>query len=261
MKIYLDLLIILNTLFDYVLLNSVNFILRRNVSYYRIVLASLLGNVSLLLLLVSNSSILVVSKVLLAFVVNLVCFGYRDVRYLLKNVIYFYLVSMLLGGVIYFFDLQFSFGDNGVVTNDCNAINYLLVIVFGIGVLYFYLYKVRDLKNNYNNYYSCLIYLDDDNSIKLSGFLDTGNKLKDPYTNKNIVLINKKVIANFKVHSMIYVPYNSLNNHGLLKCFKVRKIVIDGKESTDFLVGISEEEMFIDGIDCILNTSLMEGLK
>ena len=168
---------------------------------------------------------------------------------------------MLLGGVIYFFDLQFSFGDKGVVTNDCNAINYLLVIVFGIGVLYFYLYKVRDLKNDYNNYYSCLIYLDDDNSIKLSGFLDTGNKLKDPYTNKNIVLINKKVIANFKVHSMIYVPYNSLNNHGLLKCFKVRKIVIDGKESTDFLVGISEEEMFIDGIDCILNTSLMEGLK
>ena len=261
MKIYLDLLIILNTLFDYVLLNSVNFILRRNVSDYRIVLASLLGNISLLLLLVSDSSVLFFGKMLIAVIINLISFGFRDVRYLLKNIIYFYLVSMLLGGAVYFFDLQFSFGDNGVVTNDCNAINYLLVIVFGIGVLYFYLYKVRDLKNNYNNYYSCLIYLDDDNSIKLSGFLDTGNKLKDPYTNKNIVLINKKVIANFKVHSMIYVPYNSLNNHGLLKCFKVRKIVIDGKESTDFLVGISEEEMFIDGIDCILNTSLMEGLK
>lgn len=261
MKIYLDLLIILNTLFDYVLLNSVNFILRRNVSYYRIVLASLLGNISLLLLLVSDSSVLIFVKLLIAFIINLICFGYRDVRYLLKNVIYFYLVSMLLGGVIYFFDLQFSLGDNGIVTNDCNVVYYLLVVVFGVSVLYFYLYKVKDLKNNYNNYYSCLIYLDDDNSIKLSGFLDTGNKLKDPYTNKNIVLINKKVIANFKVHSMIYVPYNSLNNHGLLKCFKVRKIVIDGKESTDFLVGISEEEMFIDGIDCILNTSLMEGLK
>jgi len=46
-----------------------------------------------------------------------------------------------------------------------------------------------------------------------------------------------------------------------LECFKVKKIVIDGKESSDFLVGISEEQMFIDGIDCILNTRLMEGLK
>ena len=251
----------MNTLFDYVLLNSVNFILRRNVKFYRIVIASLFGNISLLLLFVSNSSVLMFSKLFLAVVINFICFCYIDFFYLLKNVVYFYLVSMLLGGVLYFFDLQFSFSDSGVITKSNNFVNYLIIVVICIGILYFYLYGVKDLKNNYSEYYNCLIFLDDNNSVMVSGFLDTGNKLRDPYTNKNIILLNKRVIANFKVKSTIYVPYNSLNSHGLLKCFKVKKIVIDGKESNDFLVGISEEEMFIDGIDCILNTSLMEELK
>ena len=72
---------------------------------------------------------------------------------------------------------------------------------------------------------------------------------------------DNKERGDFKILNPIYVPYNSLNNHGLLECFKANKIVIDGKECSGFLVGISEEKMFIDGIDCILNTSLMEELK
>jgi hypothetical protein len=83
----------------------------------------------------------------------------------------------------------------------------------------------------------------------------------DPYSNKNIILVNKDVLGDIRIRSPIYVPYNSLNNHGLLTCFKVKKIVIEGKESDDFLVGISDEKMYIDGIDCILNTRLMEGLR
>ena len=103
MEIYLDLLIIFNTLFDYVLLSSVNYILRRNVGFKRILLSSVFGNVSLLLLGINNEIVFFFLKILGAFVINLVCFGYRDFKNLLKNVTYFYLVSMLMGGVVYFF--------------------------------------------------------------------------------------------------------------------------------------------------------------
>ena len=261
MKVYVDLLILLNCLFNYVLFSSVNYILKRNVGILRIIIASIVGNVSILLLEVNNGIVFCLGKVLIAIIINVICFGYKDIRYLCKNVIYFYLVSMLLGGVMYCFGSEFILSDNGMVSTDRNMIKYLFIVLVSVMVMYFYLFKFKDLRNNYSNYYSCLIYIDDDNSIRVSGFLDTGNKLSDPYSNKNIILINKEVLGNIRIRSPIYVPYNSLNNHGLLTCFKVKKIVIDGKESNDFLVGISDEKMYIEGIDCILNTRLMEGLR
>lgn len=261
MKIYVDLLILLNSLFNYVLFSSVDFILKRNVNFFRIIIASILGNVSILLLEVNNGMMFGLGKVLIAIIINVICFGYKDIRYLCKNVIYFYLVSMLLGGVMYCFGSEFILSDDGLVSVNGNMIKYLVIVFVSVLVMYFYLFKFKDLRNNYSNYYRCLIYIDDNNSIKVSGFLDTGNKLMDPYSNKNIILVNKDVLGDIRIRSPIYVPYNSLNNHGLLTCFKVKKIVIEGKESDDFLVGISDEKMYIDGIDCILNTRLMEGLR
>lgn len=261
MKVYIDLLILLNILFNYVLFSSVNYILKRNVGFIRIIIASILGNVSILLLEVNNGLVFVIGKVFIAIIINVICFGYKDIRYLCKNVIYFYLVSMLLGGVMYFFSNQFMLSDDGLVSKDNKMLRYFIMVIISIVFVYWYLFRFKDLMNNYSSYYKCLIYIDDDNKISLSGFLDTGNKLKDPYSNKNIVLVNKEVLGDIRIRSPIYVPYNSLNNHGLLTCFKVKKIVIDGKENDDFLVGISNEKMYIDGIDCILNTRLMEGLR
>lgn len=260
MEIYLDLLIIFNSLFDYVLLSSVNYILRRNVSFKRVLLSSILGNISLLLLEVNNGILFFLLKILCAVVINIVCFGYRDFKNLVKNVTYFYLVSMLMGGVVCFFKSQFIFSDGGLILNS-DLFKYLVVIFVSLLVIYLYLFKFKELRNQYSSYYNCLIYLDDNNSVRVSGFLDTGNKLKDPYSNKNIILVNKSILGDLKLIDPLYVPYNSLNNHGLLECFKVKKIVIDGKENSDFLLGISEENMFIDGIDCILNISIMEGLR
>lgn len=260
MKIYLDLLVVFNTLFDFILFYSVDYILRRNCGLKRMLFTGILGNVSLLLLGL-DGILFIVFKVLLAVILNIICFGFKNIRYLIKNVTYFYLMSMLMGGVVYFFDSQFMWGEEGLLTVENGLFKYFIVTIISVLCIYLYLFKFKDMKNNYSSYYNCLIYLDDDNCIRLSGFLDTGNKLKDPYSNKNIILVNKNVLGDFSVCNPIYVPYNSLNNHGLLECFKVNKIVIDGKENSDFLVGISEEKMFIDGIDCILNTSLMEGLR
>ena len=58
--------------------------------------------------------------------------------------------------------------------------------------------------------------------------MDTGNNLVDPYKKRPIILVNyekiKKYITNKKE---LLVPYNSINNNGLLRCIKVLKIEID----------------------------------
>ena len=93
------------------------------------------------------------------------------------------------------------------------------------------------------------------------GFLDTGNRLKDPVSKRSVVLINKKLLPDdIHINSPIYVPYHSLNNRGLVKCIKPLKLEIDNKYYSNFLLGIMNDKIGISGVDCILNLDVMEGL-
>lgn len=254
---------IINFIFDLILLMSVNYILRRNVKTYKIILGSLFGSLTLLLLFIDFNYIsLIVFKLVVSVLMNIIVFGYKDIKYTFKNIFYFYLVSMLLGGGIQFLDNQFSYSNNGLVfTNNGLPISYGIVIILSIVIYYKYIKCFKELKNNYSNYYLCRIFFDKEQSIEVSAFLDTGNKLKDPYSNKSIVLIDKEKVKDLKIENPLYVPYNSLNNHGLLTCYKGLKIEIDGKSFNSFLVGISDEHFYMDGIDCIINNKVMEGLR
>ena len=253
MKVYLDIVILLNFLFDFILLCSVNYILRRNCNYLRIIGSSLFGEISLLLFFIDVTTILFLFiKVIISMIMILICFGYEDSKYYFKNLLYFYLVSMLLGGAIQFLDNQFSYD---------NDFNYLTILVLGLFLYFKCINSFKLLKNNYSYYYKCKIYFDENNSINFNAFLDTGNKLSVPYLGKSIVLVDKNKISNIKTEDPIYVPYNSLNNHGLLECYKCLRLEIDGKYFDKFLVGVSNEKFYIDGIDCIINNSVMEGLR
>ena len=263
MTVYLDGVFVLNYLFDFILLNSVNYILRRNVKLLRIVLGSLVGSTTIFILFFNiNNIVLFIIKIFISILMILISFNYRDFNYFKKNIIYFYLVSMLLGGSIYFLKSQLSYSNKGLVFYDNGlGISYGIVLLISILLYFKYVKGFKLLKNHYSNYFKCNIFVDDNKVISLNGFLDTGNKLVDPYSNKSIILVNRKMVSDINIRSPIYVPFNSLNNHGLLMCFKVNKIVIDGKENDNFLVGISDNDFFIDGIDCILNNKLMEGLR
>lgn len=263
MKIYLDLVIIINYLFDFLLLSSTNYILRRNTKTSRLILSSLIGSITIIVLFIKlNSLTLVIFKVLLSLLMNIAAFGYQDFKYTCKNVIYFYLVSMLLGGVIYALNIEFNYNQSHYTLNKLTLYNsYIFIILLSIIIYHKYLKSFQELKNNYSNYYKCKIYFPHNQTLEVNAFLDTGNKLTCPYSNKSIILIHEDKLLHKEEYKPIFVPYNSLNNHGLLTCYQVDKIEIDGKSNQELLVGISHENFFLDGIDCIINNRVMEGLK
>ena len=68
-------------------------------------------------------------------------------------------------------------------------------------------------------------YFNDLEKITVTAFLDTGNKLIDPYNQRPIILINKSLI-NINDKKILLVPYNTVNNSDLLKCVIPKKIYI-----------------------------------
>ena len=262
MKIYLDMVLIVNFGFDLLLLFSVAIILRRQTNLKRLIIASLVGSVTILSMFIAVGSWgLFIIKIIISILMVIITFGFKDYRYTLKNLFYLYSSSIILGGFLYFINVQVSYKNTGLIFYyNGLSVNFVVMIIMSPVIIYFYIKQGLELKNNYSNYYSIDIYLRDGKVIEATGFLDTGNKLVNPYKKRPIILLNKDLIDfSYMDINTLLVPYDSLNNHGLLKCIIPDKIFIEGVGFKDnFLVGISNEKIKMDGIDCILSSKLIE---
>lgn len=156
--------------------------------------------------------------------------------------------SIILGGFIYFLKL--------------NHLSYFLIILISPVIFYLYYKQSIYLKTTINKTYPLTIYFPNKRSLKLTGFIDTGNKLRDPVTKKWVILVNRKLLKGvIRIRTPIYVPYHSLNNKGLVECIKPLKLVIENKEYTNFLVGLMDSKIMINSTDCIINLEILEELN
>lgn len=259
MIVYIDVVIFINFVFDLFLMMSVNSILKRHTKIYKMILSSLFGGISILGLFINFSTItLFLFKIFISIVMILISFGFKDIRTFIRNFIHLYLCSMVLGGFMYFLNIQFSYRNDGLIfAYNGLSVNFIGIILLGPFILISYIKENKNLKLNFNTYYECELYFDDKNRIIVNTFLDTGNKLSDPYTGKSIILINEGLL-DFSKKNPIYVPYNTLQNHGLLKCYKGGMLIINNRTARNFLIGISEEKIGLEGVDCIINNKILE---
>lgn len=258
MKIYLDLVMILNFFFDFILLLSVSVLLKRKVNIKRIIYASFIGGLSILFLFINiNSLTLFLFKVIISIIMILISFGYRNIKYTLTNLGYLYVVSIFLGGSLYLINMQLSYKHKGIIFYHSGfSINILLIIILAPLIIYLYIKQEKKLKNNYSNYYNVRIYLND-SYIDAIGYMDTGNNLVDPITKKRVILLDKRKIL-FDIKEFMLVPLFTVSGNDLVKCIKTNKVVVNHKEYKNVLLGIIDD-INLDGIDVILNNK-MEGI-
>ena len=242
MVIYVDLVLFLNIILDFILLMSVSVILTRNTKLKRLFLGSIVGGLSTIILFINlNSLSSLILKIILGLLMVLVTFGYHSIKYTFNNLFYLYTLSFSVGGVMY-------------LLMDKAYYNYLVLIIGFILVLSLYIKMIKNHQVSYNNYYKVKITIKNkDYDVIL--FLYTGNKLI--YHNKPVIILDKKI--KYDMEDVIYVPYTSLNNTSLLKCLKIDKIMINNHVFKNYLVGLSNKKINIDGINCILH-SKMKGM-
>lgn len=246
---------LLNFFFDFILLLSVSILLRRNVSIYKILGGSFIGGISILFLFFNiNSFVLFLYKFIVSLSMILVTFGYRSISYTYKNMLYLYTTSIVLGGFLYFLNVEFSYRQSGLIfINNGLSVNVVFLIIFSPIIIYIYIKQGLWLKNNYSNYYKVQI-INNNKTITLNAFMDTGNDLRVPFTNKPVILINNDIKSNY----YFYIPYKGINNEGLIKCVKVDKVIINKKIIKNVVVGILNNKINIDGVDCLLNKNILE---
>ena len=246
MKMYIDLFFIFNVIMDYIIIMSTSILLKRRTSYIRMILSSLLGGISSLVLFTSLNKIVI--EIVSIVIMILISFGYKGIRYLINNILYMYILSTLLGGIIYLFNIKVS---------NSMFLTYLIIIVISIEIMILYIKENKKMRSIYNNYYKVDIYFKDREKLSLIGFVDTGNNLYDPYKKRPVIIVPNKYI---KEDKYILVPYHTINGNGLLKCIKPDIIFIDGiGYKGNVLIGFSDSFNFGDGVDVILHKDIMKG--
>lgn len=170
----------------------------------------------------------------------IILYGYSDIKSLLKEIVYFYILCFFLGGTLYYFKIE-------------NLMKYQYILLLIPIIMNIYKYFEYNLKNILTTRYKVTIYLNNGKILYLNGMLDTGNSLVEPYNGKKVIMINKSVSENF-----FLVPYKTIDSTSLLKCFTPKKVFIDGLgERNDIVVGVVNKKF--NGFNCLLNYKLMEG--
>lgn len=257
MKVYLDLVMFLNFFLDFLLLVSVSILLKRNVKIIRLIIASFIGGLSILLLFVKlNSLELFLFKALISIIMILIGFGYKNIKYTLMNILYLYIVSVFLGGGLYLVNNSFSLKNNGIVfVNNGFSINIIVIIIISPIIIYIYNIQAKKIKNKYNNYYDVSIYYNNQ-KLDVVGFMDTGNTLK--YKKNNVLLLDKRKNI-FKTKKYILIPYNTIDKISVMKAFKPSKVIINNKEINNCLIGLIDN-INLDGINIILNNGIGDNI-
>ena len=103
MTIYIDIVLIENLIMNYIILLATGIILKVKIKHIRIILASLLGAIYVVVAYISPLEIYasIILKLLLSIIIVYVAFNTQNSKQLLKYILIFYMTSFVFGGAAF----------------------------------------------------------------------------------------------------------------------------------------------------------------
>ena len=276
MTIYLDVILFENILMNLLIIYTSNYLNRSRVNIFRMFISSIIGAVYYIAILLPQTSFLnfYIYKIVLSVVMTLIGFEYKEIYSYIKCLGIFYFTSFIYGGIAYGIGNLFS-------KSYSNYYSIKIILVTCILAFIFIKKIIKTIKNNmyYSNYdYYVDIYID--NKIKkIKAFLDTGNNMRDPITNKPVLIVSlesikdilpQEIVLNKNIDEILLknknvklLPYISVgNSNGLMLGYKTDKIKIyinkEERILKDIIVGINNTKLGRDSnFDALLSIDLL----
>ena len=273
MVVYADVIFIENLIINFIILYVTVLLKKIKKSYPRILFSSIIGSLYAIISLATKNIYInnVISKLLLSILMIVIIYPTRNIKKLIEILILFYMISITTGGA----SIAISYLIQGYRIKVINGIPIVdfPILVSGIGVVVgisLIIITIKNLKTKISKkdiFYDINIFIGN-KSTKVRALLDTGNMLKDPLTNKPVIVATKRSLKNIIPVQILdninlilggdrigeimdkevskrlkIIPFNSLGNeHGILIGIKSDKIIVDNCEIKDVIIGIYEKE-------------------
>jgi stage II sporulation protein GA (sporulation sigma-E factor processing peptidase) len=247
--IYVDLLVIINLYITFFLLKGTAVFLHRAVTNRRLLLGSLLGGLSSLIVILPAIPVPVNSLLRLAsgFVIVLLAFGFKSRGEFLKTSLIFVIINVVFAGftlMLWFFAAPLGMQwTGGIVYFDISFAMLIFTTAAAYGVIRLLRY-ILDVKHAADREYTVTITMSGD-SVTLAAIADSGNMLTDYFTGLPVIVVSGSAGLNTSGLLPRLLPYNTIDSAGLISVYKAEKIIIKTAERPDkpvkALIGISDK--------------------
>ena len=263
MVVYADIVFLENLIINYVILYVTALMKKIKVSNIKILISSACGSIYAV---VSIGSVNPITRLILSIIMIIIISPRNKFKNILETLAVFYLISFTTGGTA--IALSYVIQGNkinltdGIVSIEFPILASSIGLIIGICLLRFTFKSIKQKVTKKDIIYDMEIFFRN-KKIKIKALLDTGNMLRDPLTQKPVVIATKRClkklipgemlvemesvlggdrIGNIK-NTIKIIPFKSLGNeHGILLGIKSDKVVVDDSEIKDVIIGIYEKE-------------------
>ncbi|HEX2985826.1 MAG TPA: sigma-E processing peptidase SpoIIGA [Caproiciproducens sp.] len=265
--VYIDVLLAVNLFINYFLLLAVSKFLSISVKRGRLLLAALLGaTYSLMILLPEfNIALSFLVKLIMAATIVLAAYPIYNFKQFVRELAAFYIMSFAFAGLMlalwYFISPHGLLINNSIVYFDISPLALIVLTV----ICYFIIrliHRITGRQSPETLFYRIKIEYDG-KLVSCMAKVDTGNTLKEPFSNYPVVVVDKKqisdMIPNDESGKIRLIPFQAVSGGGLLSAFKPDKLtVVSGKSRYDIQnVYVAASQTDLGGASALLNPDLL----
>ena len=264
MTVYVDVLFAINFSMDFLALFLTNLILFKKIHKVRILIASLVGGLYGTLEFFADINFVwaIVINVSITFMMCTIAFEISKLSKYLSTLVIFWGVSSTLGGIMTLLynlinKVFYTYIENYTYEEIYTGARFFIVV--SLSLLFalllnkiFFAKKEKeelDIIIEYNGAF-----------YKAKGICDSGNLLKEPFTGKSVILIDKnsligQLIEKEREAKKKYIPYHTIDSNGVLKGIVPNRVIIDNCEVSAVVAPV--ENINSDGFDAIVPSCLI----
>ena len=275
MKIYADILVLVNIYIDYFILLAVKRFLHLNPPVYRLIIAALVGGASGLMSLLPVpfwASWLLLAAA--AFGICLIAFFQKNRLAYIKSVVCFFAFSLMFSGIVIVLVQLFQINATVIGGRVYFGISPALLIIFTVlaYVTSLLIEQIRGRKAPAATF--CRVIIEGNGSaVELFTKIDTGSTLKEPFSDLPVIVAEKEAIKSILPPEALHfktdnpapgigirlIPYSSLGGTGLLPAFKPQRIRFKGSDTPlNCYVAVYEGRLSASGYSALMNPELFQ---
>lgn len=276
--IYIDVLIIVNLFVNYFILLTTSKFLNLKLKLSRLILGEILGAIYSLYIFIPEPNIFIsiLIKLFMSIIMVAVSFEFRTIQQFLKIIVCFYAVNFTFSGIM--FALWCAFKPNGmIINNDIVYFNISPITLIASTVISYIIIeiinRVIEKKQLKSSKYEIGIKFKD-KYIVLNAKIDTGNLLKEPFSNLPVIVVKKSeinlLIPEFNIFESIenqneikklkirMIPFKTVSGTGILPAFKPEYVVLKGNLKKQAYIAVCSDEYFSEDISCLANPEILD---
>lgn len=208
MVLYLDIILLLNFLLDYLILLATAKSLGLSYKKWRLIVASVIGAFYIIVFFIPALSILTTLffKIAFSVLMIIISFNFINLMNFFRLLAVFYFISFVIGGGVlaiqYMFNIKHEVVNGILVSKSTNPFIVVGIIILASILIWLFskntLISLKRKKNIEQQIVDIQIFINDF-SYSCKGLIDTGNRLYDPMTRKPVMILEADGVSFFPI--------------------------------------------------------------